>query len=198
MSAPISTLANDEPPTWLSKKTRVIVDGLVDHSLAVAAVLTALVIAHGVSTIFWRPLNPYKSLATDANTGTAVTLYLGAAAAAAIVAGFAGVVIVFTIGSEADRIQRFRFRSGPALHVAWMAIVAEPFAATLLGIIAAIVQITSGRPIAPWFFETGLVLLGHGALLLLKLLYEVVGIVHAHDQEEHTRQTQIPTDELFK
>lgn len=198
MSAPISTLANDEPRTWLGKKTRAIVDGLVDHSLTVAAALTVLVTAHAVSAIFWRQLNPYKSLATDANTGTAVTLYLGAAAAAAIVAGFAGVVIVFTIGSEADRIQRFRFRSGRALQVAWMAVVAEPFAATLLGIIAAITQITSGRPIAPWFFEAGLALLGHGAVLLLKLLYEVVAIVHAHDQEEQTHKTEISTDELFK
>ncbi|MFD2473415.1 hypothetical protein [Amycolatopsis silviterrae] len=197
MSAPISTLASDEPPTWLGKKTRVIVDGLVDHSLAVAAALIVLVVAHAVSAIFWHPLNPYKSLAFDTNTGTAVTLYLGAAAAAAIVAGFAGVVIVFTIGSEADRIQRFRFRSGKALHIAWMAVVAEPFAATLLGIIAAMIQTTSGKAVAPWFFETGLVLLAQGALLLLKLLSDVVGIVHAQDYEAHVKKNQISTDELF-
>ncbi|WP_432854840.1 hypothetical protein ACQPXB_21050 [Amycolatopsis sp. CA-161197] len=173
------------------------IDALVDHSALVAFGLTVVVAAHAVSTVFWGSLNPYKSLAIDANTGTAVTLYLGAAAAAAIVAGFAGVVIVFTIGSEVDRIQRFRFKSGETLQFAWMAVVAEPFAATMLGVLAAMIQVTSGKQVAPWFFELGLAFLIHGALLLLKLLRELVQIVHAQDTLTHAKKTEIPSSELF-
>jgi hypothetical protein len=184
-------------PSRLAKKWRALIDALVDRSVFVAVGLAGVVAAHAVSTIFWGWLNPYKSLAIDANTGTAVTLYLGAAAAAAIVAGFAGVVIVFTIGSEADRIQRFRVKSGKTLQVAWMAVVAEPFAATLFGVVAAMIQVTSGKHVAPWFFELGLAFLIHGALLLLKLLSEVVQIVHAQDTVTHVKKTEIPTSELF-
>ncbi len=168
-----------------------------NHPLWVALVLLVGVAAHGVLTIWWRFLDPYKNLALDANTGTAVTLYLGAAAAAAIVAGFAGVVIVFTIGSEARRIRFFRFESGKPLQRAWLAVVAEPFAATLLGLVAAMVQVTSGKRVAPWLFELGLVLLVHGATLLLWLLRELVEIVYANDVEADTKDREIPADTLF-
>lgn len=195
MGSPVSTLFGN--PSRLAKRWRAVIDALVNHSVLVALGLAVIVAAHAVSTIFWGSLNPYKSLAIDSNTGTAVTLYLGAAAAAAIVAGFAGVVIVFTIGAETDRIQRFRFKSGKTLRVAWMAVVAEPFAATLLGVVAAMIQVTSGKQVAPWFFELGLAFLIHGALLLLKLLNELVQIVHAQDTVANTKKTEIPTSELF-
>ncbi|SEP52428.1 hypothetical protein [Amycolatopsis saalfeldensis] len=195
MGSPVSTLFDN--PSRLAKKWRALIDAVVNHSVLVAVGLAGIVAAHAVSTVFWGWLNPYKSLAIDANTGTAVTLYLGAAAAAAIVAGFAGVVIVFTIGSEADRIQRFRVKSGKTLQVAWMAVVAEPFAATLLGVVAAMIQVTSGKHVAPWFFELGLAFLIHGALLLLKLLSEVVQIVHAQDRVAQVKKTEVPTSELF-
>ncbi|NKY89767.1 hypothetical protein [Nocardia veterana] len=133
----------------------------------------------------------------DANVGTAVTLYLGVASAAAIVAGFAGVVIVFTIGSGARRIRVFRFRAGKALQRAWMAVVAEPFMATLIGILAAIVEITSRKEIAPWLFEFGLVLLIHGSVMLLRLLHELVGIVYVEDVEADMKEREIPADSLF-
>jgi len=179
--------------TWLQDRR----EWLVDRSFGVSCALALVVIAHAVATIFWPSLNPYKSLMLDNNTGTAVTLYLGAAAAAAIVAGFAGVVIIFTIGSDSARIKQFRFEAGKELRTAWLAVVAAPFAATLLGIVSAMVHVTSGKQVAPWFFEAGLAFLIHGALLLLDLLSHLIEIVDAQDTEDTKDKNQLSTDELF-
>ncbi|MBF6446567.1 hypothetical protein IU429_02680 [Nocardia elegans] len=171
--------------------------GFANHASWIAIGLVVAVVMHAALTFLWKWLNPYKSLAVDTNTGTAVTLYLGAAAAAAIVAGFAGVVIVFAIGSTSRRVRIFRFRAGEALQGAWIAVVAEPFAATLLGFIAAIVQLTSGRQIAPWFFELALALLAHGGVLLLWILNHLMEIVYADDVEADSKDREISTDSLF-
>lgn len=189
--------AGDPKVGWLRTCYAVVRARCSDHPFWVALGLMVAVVGHAVLTLPWRWLDPYKSLVLDANTGTAVTLYLGTAAAAAIVAGFAGVVIVFTIGSEARRVRVFRFLSGKTLQRAWMAVVAEPFAATLLGLVAAMVQVTSAKRVAPWLFELGLVLLVHGATLLLWLLRELVEIVYAEDFEADAKDREIPADSLF-
>jgi hypothetical protein len=191
------SVADGRKARWLRKRWVEFGTRCSDHPSWVAAGLIVAVAVHAASTLRWRWLDPYKSLVMEANTSTAVTLYLGAAAAAAIVAGFAGVIIVFTIGSEARRIRFFRFASGKSLQRAWMAVVAEPFAATLLGLVAAISQVTSGRRAAPWVFEVGLLLLVHGAALLLWLLRALMEIVYAEDTEADAKDREIPTDHLF-
>lgn len=169
-----------------------------DKPAQVALMLTALVAAHAVlSTVFLPAVNPYKSFGADPNAGTAITIYLGLAAAAAIVAGFAGVIIIFTIGSEAHRVRIFRLKAGRVLHRTWMTVVVEPLLATFLGIIAAVAQLTSGKVAAPWLFELGVVLLAHGSLRLLWLLHELVEIVHADDQTSDNSSQEISADVLF-
>lgn len=65
--------------------------------------------------------------------------------------------------------------------------VAEPVLAAFLGIVAAVTQLTSGKVVAPWLFELGVILLAHGSLRLLWLLHELVAIVHADDQTASSR-----------
>lgn len=171
---------------------------VADRPAHVALILTALVAAHAVlSTVFLPVVNPYKSFGTDPNAGTAVTIYLGLAAAAAIVAGFAGVIIIFTIGSEAHRVRIFRLKAGQVLHRTWVTVVVEPLLATFLGIVAAVTQLTSGKVAAPWLFELGVVLLAHGSLRLLWLLHELIEIVHADDQTSDGSTQEVPADMLF-
>ncbi|MPZ84472.1 MAG: hypothetical protein GEV28_30415 [Actinophytocola sp.] len=171
---------------------------IVDRPVQVTWALTALIAAHAVlGTSLLSAVNPYKSFGVDANAGTAVTIYLGLAAAAAIVAGFAGVIIIFTIGSEAQRVRMFRRTAGQVLHRSWLTVVAEPVLATFLGIVAAVTQLTSGHVVAPWLFELGLVLLAHGSLRLLWLLHELVEIVHADDQTSDSSVEEVPAEMLF-
>ncbi|MGH3759888.1 hypothetical protein [Actinophytocola sp.] len=176
----------------------VLTSWVADRPTQVALSLALLVATHAaLATVLLPALNPYKSIGLEPNTGTAVTLYLGLAAAAAIVAGFAGVIIVFTIGSEAGRIRQFRFAAGKALHRSWMTVVIEPFLATLLGIVAAATQVTSGKGAAPWLFELGVVLLTHGAIRLIWLLHELVEIVYADDHDADAKTREVAAETLF-
>jgi len=171
---------------------------LADHPGGVSTALTALVAVHAVlASVFLSVIDPYKNLAFEPNTSTAVTIYLGLAAAAAIVAGFAGVIIVFTIGSEARRIRLFRFNAGEALQRSWIAAVAEPLLATLLGLLAAVTQVTSGKVLAPWLFELGVVLFSHGALRQLWLLWHLIEIVHADDHVAEEADNEVAAEALF-
>lgn len=168
--------------------------GLISASLVVA------VTAHGLLTWPYPWLNPFKGLQADDKdtTSMAVTLYLGTAGAAAIVAGLAGVILVFVIGSPSPRLRQFRDAAGNPLRKTWTTVVAEPFATVLLGILAAITQTTSGRTAAPLLFELGIVLLVHGALRLLWLLREMVAIVGADDHEATREEKAIPLDQIFQ
>ncbi|MGH3873538.1 MAG: hypothetical protein ACRDSR_18840 [Pseudonocardiaceae bacterium] len=60
-----------------------------------------------------------------------MTIYLGTAGAAAIVAGLAGIILVFVIGSSSPRLRNFRDAAGKPLRRTWTTIIAEPFAGTL-------------------------------------------------------------------
>lgn len=171
---------------------------LQDHPLWTSLILAVLVALHGVvASLFVRSLNPYKAFDFSGNAGTAVTLYLGAAAAAAIVAGFASVVIVFTIGATSPRLRLFRKLAGEPLRGTWLVVVAEPLAATFLGILASVTQMTSGKNVAPWMFELAVVLLVHGSYRLIWILRELISIVNADDELESAKKKEVKLDKIF-
>ncbi|PZS40260.1 MAG: hypothetical protein DLM62_03820 [Pseudonocardiales bacterium] len=171
-----------------------------DRPALVSVSLVLAVAGHGLLTWPYHWLNPFKSLQADDKDmiNLAVTIYLGTAGAAAIVAGLAGVILVFVIGSSSPRLRSFRDAAGKPLRKTWTVIIAEPFAGTLLGILAAITQTTSGRIAAPWLFELGIVALVHGSLRLLWLLREMVAIVGADDHEATRDDRSITLDEIFR
>ncbi len=171
-----------------------------DRPALISVGLVLAVAGHGLLTWPYPWLNPFKALQADDKDliNVAVTIYLGTAGAAAIVAGLAGIILVFVIGSSSPRLRSFRDAAGQPLRKTWTTIIAEPFAGTLLGIMAAITQTTSGRIAAPWLFELGIVLLVHGSLRLLWLLREMVAIVSADDHEATREDRSITLDEIFR
>ncbi|MGA9310416.1 MAG: hypothetical protein WBV74_08600 [Pseudonocardiaceae bacterium] len=159
--------------------------------------MSLLVGAHLAASWRWIWLNPFKSMAGAEGTGTAVAIYAGTTAAGAVVAGFAGVVLIFAISAQGPRVRMFRDRGGTSLRRTWLVVVAEPFAATFLGIIAAVTQTTSGRVVAPFLFELAVVLLVHGALRLIWLLSELVRIVAADDKLVTENERVVPLSQIF-
>lgn len=177
--------ANSMPPTTekpaAARVWARMVGVAVDRPTVVATILTGLVATHAVLASRWEWLSPYKAMVRAESISTTVTIYLITAAAAALVASLAGVIIVFVISAQTPQVRVFRREAGPELRRTWIAVVAEPFVATFLGVIAAVTQTTAGGRVAPWMFELAVVLLAHSSLRLVLLLRELVAIVASDD-----------------
>jgi len=110
MEASRSTSTIDER---VSTRVRGFLAGVAqDHPVVVAAALGLLVVAHAVLAWHFTWLSPYKALVVANNLGITVTIYLFTAAAAALVAGLAGVIIVFVISGQTPQVRQFRRDAG--------------------------------------------------------------------------------------
>ena len=168
-----------------------------DYPQWVSLIVAGVVAAHGFASWRWNWLSPYKALTRDDQVSTAVAIFAGTAGAAALVAGFAGVVLVFTIGAPGPRLRTFRYRGGGSLRRNWIVVVAEPFVSTLLGLVAAVTATTSGRPVAPWLFELAVALLAHAATRLVWILHELVQIVAVDDRLLDQKDREVPLNQIF-
>lgn len=195
MEASRSTSMTDERvPT----RVRGFLVGVVqDHPGVVAATLGLLVVAHAVLAWHFTWLSPYKALVVANNLGTTVTIYLFTAAAAALVAGLAGVIIVFVISGQTPQVRQFRRDAGLPLRRMWISVVTEPFVAAFLSVIAAVTQTTAGAMVGPWLFELGLALLAHSAVRLVLLLRELVDIVAADDELVERESYTLSRQDVF-
>jgi ABC-type spermidine/putrescine transport system permease subunit II len=192
-----STGSTTEKPKAAARAWGAVVEFVVDHPVRLAGVLAALVATHGLLTWPWPSLNLYKAFAADSNLGTVVTTYLATAAAAALVASFAGVIIVFVISAQTPQVKQFRMQAGLPLQRTWVVVVGEPFFAAFLGVVATVAQFTVGRIVAPWLFELGVVLLAHTAVRLVLLLRSLVGIVAADDEKAERAKHALSVNDIF-
>lgn len=128
----------------------------------------------------WLP-NVWEALADAKDQGQVQAIYLSMLGPAAIVSGFAGVVVVFGITATSDRFKQFRAQAGRSLRRTWVSSSLSGFEAVAFAVAAALLSL-SGLPFAaPFAFEASLLLLLHGALRLVWILAQMIGIVRADD-----------------
>ncbi|EEB9150743.1 hypothetical protein XL14_24290, partial [Salmonella enterica subsp. enterica serovar Paratyphi B] len=88
------------------KLLRTVGGWFANYPLFVSVLIVGLVVGHFYASQTWTVLNVAAALAnTSAGDvqGTLTALALGVAGVSAMVGGFAGVVVVFGLGSENDR-----------------------------------------------------------------------------------------------
>lgn len=147
----------------------------------VDGLLVGLVAAHFVATWYeWIP-NVWAALSEPSAQQSAQEIYLGMLGPAAIVAGFAGVVVVFGITASSDRFKRFRAQAGGALRRTWVSSSLSGFEAVGFAVAAALLSVSGLLMAAPFAFEASLLLLLHGAIRLIWILAQMIGIVRADD-----------------
>lgn len=151
-----------------------------DHPWTVNAALLVLVVLHAIPSLYgWIP-NVWSGLSV-AEPALASSVYLGFLGAASIVAGFAGVVVIFGLSGESAKFRQFRLVGGRALSQNWTSTIASGFLAAGLSLVAALLTIGSAGRLAPWFFELAILLLIHGSIRLIWLMRGLVGTVAADD-----------------
>jgi hypothetical protein len=168
-----------------------------DHPGRVNLVLTCLVAAQAFVAHFWlHGLSPGRALTRSASVGNASVLFLGGATVAAMVAGFAGVVVVFALSSTSDRVQVFRRAGGRRLLSNWTSPVSVAFLAAALSLAASYLCLVHARGWA-WWFELSLLYLTHGAVRLLWLLRTLARIVASDDKGDAELRSRAPVESVI-
>ncbi|WP_341956139.1 hypothetical protein [Microbacterium sp. LWH13-1.2] len=182
------------------KLLRTIGGWFANYPLFVSMLIIGLVIAHFAASQRWPVLNVSAALAvTSAGDvkGTLTALALGVAGVSAMVGGFAGVVVVFGLGSENDRFRLLRRKGSRRLRANWVSVVLSSFTGAFGALVAAVIVVGFGAEPGMWVLEACLLVTAHAAVRLTCLLAGLAGIVDAED-DDHARNTNtVPTTDLI-
>lgn len=174
---------------------------LLDHPSAVTLIVAALVLSHFLASKYWLPqLSPAGLFAavTPKDLPTAVAeLAIGVAAVAAMVGGFAGVVVVFGLSSEDERFRKVRINASTSLRRNWMSIVTTPLAAAFGSIVAAAFATAWWTSASVWILEVCVLLAAHGAVRLVILLNELVRVVSYADEAAQQEENTVDEEDFF-
>lgn len=176
---------------------------LHDHPFRVDVAVLALVAIHWALTVPTYPArwkipslpNLWSGIAT-AEPGTARDLYAAMLGPSAIVAGFAGVVVVFGLTSDAPRFRKFRADAGDSLKRTWVSSSLSGFLAGLAFVLAALLSFAGASESAPFLFEAGLLVLIHGAARLVWILRALIGIKTADDEQAVRQDSEVKLDRM--
>jgi hypothetical protein len=153
---------------------------IVDQPYIVDLGLAVLVVVHAVVTILgWVP-SAWTMLAA-ASRGEQAALYLAVLGAAALLSGFAGVVVIFGLSGTTDRFRTFRVKAGPALARNWTSTSIAGFAGAGTALLAAILLYSPWASASPWLFELAVLLVAHSSTRLVWLLRGLIRLVQADD-----------------
>lgn len=172
-----------------------LLDTVKDRPLAGAVLVVAGVGIHRAlyGTVSLLPDVP-KAVA-DATT-IAVPIYLAFAGVVAIVAGFAGVVVVFALGQHTENFVILRRRGGRQLRANWSSPIATSFVAAFGCVATALLAVAGHGFAAWWIFEALFLLAATAAARLVWLFRGLATIVDSHDADALTRHEQSNTVDI--
>jgi hypothetical protein len=110
-----------------------------------------------------------------------VSIYLSVLSVSALVAGFAGVVVVFGLSSQPEAFRKLRVKAGTALTHNWVSVSNSGFIGSGLALLSVLLLYSPWRSSAVWFFELAILFYLSGILRLLWLLRSLISIVQADD-----------------
>lgn len=166
-----------------------------DHPRAITILLVGAVLAHALLTFYDYIDNTWASFLQSESR---ISVYLAACSVAAIVAGFAGVVVTFGLTAKGERFRTLRASAGKHLGDNWASTSISGFSAAGLGLLAAILDASGLAYLGPWIFELSLLILIHGTVRIIWLLRNLADITGSGDEEavERSNRTTV-TKEYF-
>ncbi|MGO3763515.1 hypothetical protein [Glutamicibacter arilaitensis] len=166
-----------------------------DRPWIITLITFLLVIVHFLLVHFKIWADSWATLLASPDRGMAI--YLGAASASAIVAGFAGVVVVFGLTATGEKFRNLRLDAGQSLGSNWTSSSVSGFSAAGVALMAAIATATGQFFWAPWLLEWSLLLLLHGTIRIIWLLRILMGIVAAQDAADAKKSKTVTLGENY-
>lgn len=167
-----------------------------DFPLVVNTSFGFAVLAYWVATWKWHHVNIPWLLDSVAEPDQVMTLHLGIAALAAMVAGFSGVVVIFGLG-DSTRLRRLRQSGGRRLHANWISVVAVSFAGAFLAVGCAGLALGGQPEPSLWIGLYALLLVGHGSVRLIWLLGALAQVTRGEDEDRTRAENTVTSTELF-
>ncbi|TFC44873.1 hypothetical protein [Cryobacterium shii] len=182
------------------KALRAIGGWFANYPLFVSTLIIGLVAGHYALSQKFPELNVAAALA-DAPVAdpsdTLMSLALGVAGVSAMVGGFAGVVVVFGLGSENDRFRLLRRKGSHRLRANWISVVLSSLTGAFGAVISAVMIVGFGAEPGLWVLEACFLLTTHGAVRLTALLAGLTGIVDSQDEDAEQKANTIATKGLI-
>lgn len=174
-----------------NRQRRTLADILTDYPSVVTVAIVALAALQLLVSLKLPYLNVAHALATsdveDVRSALS-SLALGVAGVSALVGGFAGVVVVFGLGTENDRFRLLRAQGGRRLRASWISVVLSSFASAFGAVIAAVTVVAFDPEVAMWILELCVAIAAHGAIRLTTLLAGLAKIVDSNDEDAATKE----------
>ena len=184
------------------RRVRGLLSYLLDHPSIVTGGLLSLVLLQWLLSWLWLPwLSPLEwtlEVPEGERPAAFSALATGVAGVAAMVGGFAGVVVVFGLSSNDARFREVRLKASTSLRRNWTSIVTTPLFAAFGAIGSAALATSRHETSSLWVLEACVILAAHGALRLVVLLSALVKVVHASDEQtESPPEESVSTDDFY-
>lgn len=164
----------------------------VDKPGATNLLLLGLVTVHAVASLIWPVANIWSLIFPEGSEPTAVSLAV--VGTGALLAGFAGVVVVFGLQGTSERFRRLRRSGGDELKENWSSMSSSGFWTMAVALASSLAFSATWNLPGGLLLELSLLVLGHGSIRLMWMLGNLVEVVSADDQladvKDRTRKTE--------
>ncbi|WP_341266924.1 hypothetical protein [Gordonia malaquae] len=124
-----------------------------------------------------------------------IMVAVGIASTAAVVAGFAGVVVAYGMSSDRPVIIRFRYDVGPTLKKNWMSVIGGSFASAFGGLTGAALFAAALGAIGTWICIAASAVLLHSVGRCLFLFSLLLDVIAAGDERDRSTERTVPVDQ---
>lgn len=178
-----------------AKSTLASVGGwLGDNPTRTNLFLFGFVAVHTLALFIWPVLDVWTKLLANSNSPETVALAL--VTAGALLAGFAGVVVIFGLQNNSERFRKLRRKGGVELKQNWSSMSAAGFWTMGLAIISALGYMAGNTIVGGQFLELSLLVLAHGSIRLIWVLQQLIGVVSTDDELSDRRDRTVPTESM--
>lgn len=153
-----------------------------DYPIAVTAGILGGVSVHVLLNNKWGKIPDLAEKLPGSNH--AWELYIGFAGVAGMLAGFAGVVLVFAMTTGSRRFARMRIRGGGRLEANWLSPLLSSFLAAFVSLAAAAADLLGHGAQAAWAFEFVFLVSIHAAMRMCWVLRKLMTATRRQDEED--------------
>lgn len=180
---------------WFVGVASPIVGWIGDHPAWTNIILALSVAAHSAASFIW-PIANFWALIFPGAEADPVGISLAVVGTGALLAGFAGVVVVFGLQNNSERFRRLRRKGAKELQANWSAMSSSGFWTMGIALLSSLAFSGGWFLLGAMSLELALLFLAHGSVRLMWMFRLLIGVVGADDALADQRDKTLRTEDL--